>query len=75
MLATGADGKLGPRLDSIEDDADDVAEAIVEPRDDIVEGLPEKLMPGDYAQRLSDRQVADIAAFVAAGAGTESAGD
>jgi len=73
IAATGAEGKLGPRLDAIDDDADDVAEAIVEPREDIADGFPEKLMPDDYGQRLSDREVADLAAFVAAAAGSEEA--
>ncbi len=71
IAATGAEGKLGPRLDAIDDDADDIAEAIVEPREDIVDGFPEKLMPADYGDRLQDRQVADLAAFVTAAAGGE----
>lgn len=75
IAASGADGKLGPRLDAIDDDAEDIAEAIVDPRDDIADGFPEKLMPDDYGRRLSDRQVADLAVFVAAAAGTEAEGD
>lgn len=75
IASVGADGRLGPRLDAIDDDAEDIAEAIVEPRDDIADGFPEKLMPDDYAERLSDRQVADLAAFVAVAAGTEAEGD
>src|SRR5688500_6688771 len=72
IAATGADGRLGPRLDTIDDDADDIAEAIVEPREDIAHGFPERLMPDDYGDRLSDRQVAELAAFVATAAGTET---
>lgn len=75
IAAIDAEGKLGPRLDTIDDDADDIAESIVEPRDDIVDGFPEKLMPDDYGRRLSDREVGDLAAFVAAVAGTEAEGD
>lgn len=75
IAATGADGRLGPRLDTIDDDADDIAEAIVEPREDIADGFPERLMPDDYGDRLSERQVADLAAFVATAAGTETQGD
>ncbi len=71
IAAIGAEGKLGPRLDAIDDDADDIAEAIVEPREDIVDGFAEKLMPDDYGDRLSDAQVADLTAFVAAAAGSE----
>jgi mono/diheme cytochrome c family protein len=73
IAATGAGGKLGPRLDVIDEDADDIAEAIVEPREDIVDGFPEKLMPDDFGRRLSDREVADLAAFVATAAGSEEA--
>ena len=72
IAATGGKGKLGPRLDTIDDDADDIAEAIVEPREDIVDGFPERLMPDDYGDRLSDTQVAALAAFVATAAGTEA---
>lgn len=75
IAAIDAEGKLGPRLDTIDDDADDIAESIVEPRDDIADGFPEKLMPDDYGERLSDREVVDLAAFVAAVAGTEAEGD
>jgi len=75
IAATGAEGKLGPRLDVIDEDAGDIAEAIVEPREDIVDGFPEKLMPDDYGDRLSDAQVADLAAFVAAAAGSEGGED
>jgi len=34
IAATGAEGRFGPRLDAIDDDSDDIAEAIVEPRED-----------------------------------------
>ena len=54
------------------EDADDIAEAIVEPREDIVDGFPEKLMPDDYGQRRSRAEVSDLAAFVAAASGGEA---
>lgn len=75
IAAIGADGRLGPRLDAIDDDAGDIAEAIVEPREEIVDGFPETLMPDDYAEHLSDAQVADLAAFVAAAAGSDAEGE
>ena len=75
IAATGADGRLGPRLDTLDDDADDIAEAIVAPREDIADGFPERLMPDDYGDRLSDRQVSELAAFVATAAGTEAEGN
>ena len=72
IAATGADGKLGPRLDRLDDDAEDIAESIAEPRDDTTDGYPEKLMPTDYAQRLGDTEMAALAAFVAAASGAEA---
>jgi mono/diheme cytochrome c family protein len=74
IAAIDADGRLGPRLDAIDDDAEDIAEAIVEPREDIVDGFAEKLMPDDYGDRLTDARVADLAAFVAAAAGAGEEG-
>lgn len=75
IAATGAEGRLGPRLDAVDDDADDIAESIVEPREDIVDGFAERLMPADYASRLGGAEVADLAAFVAAVAGSDEAAD
>lgn len=71
IAATGAGGKLGPRLDALDDDADDIAEAIAEPREDGVDGFPENLMPADYARRMSDADVRALAAFVAAASGSD----
>ena len=72
IAATGADGKLGPRLDTLDDDAEDIVESIADPRDDTTDGHPEKLMPTDYAQRLDDAELAALAAFVAAASGAEA---
>jgi cytochrome c5 len=74
IAAIGAEGKLGPRLDALDDDADDIAESITEPREDIVDGFPENLMPDDYAQRMGDEDVQALAAFVAAASGADEAG-
>jgi len=75
IAAAGADGKLGPRLDTLDEDAADIAESIAEPRDDIADGYPGKLMPGDYAERMDDAQIAALAAFVAAASGVEAGDD
>jgi cytochrome c6 len=75
IAAVGAEGMLGPRLDTLDDDADDIAESITEPREDIVDGFPDNLMPTDYAQRMSDKDVQALAAFVAAASGADEAGD
>ena len=70
IAAVGAEGKLGPRLDTLDDDADDIVEAITEPREDIVDGYPERLMPADYAQHMNDSEIQALAAFVAAASGS-----
>ncbi len=75
IAAVGAEGRLGPRLDRLDDGADDIVEGITEPREDTVDGFPENLMPDDYAQRLGDADVEALAAFVAAASGTEGDGD
>lgn len=74
IAAIGADGKLGSRLDTVDADADDIRESIVDPRDDIADGYPEKLMPASYAKRLSDGEVQALAAFVAAASSGENDG-
>jgi mono/diheme cytochrome c family protein len=75
IAATGAEGKLGPRLDTLDEDAGDVLEEIVDPRHDIVDGYPEKLMPTDFGARLDDAELQALAAFVtAAGRGREDGG-
>jgi cytochrome c553 len=73
IAAIGAEGKLGPRLDALDDDANDIAESITEPREEIVDGFPDNLMPTDYAQRMGDQDIQALAAFVAAAAGSGGA--
>jgi mono/diheme cytochrome c family protein len=75
IAATGAEGKLGPRLDTIDDDLDDNLESIAEPREDIVDGFPEKLMPTDFAERLDGAELRALAAFVTAASGGEDEGE
>jgi cytochrome c5 len=74
IAAVGAEGMLGPRLDTLDDDGDDIAESITEPREDVVDGFPDNLMPTDYAQRMSDKDVQALAAFVAAASGADEEG-
>ena len=71
IAATGADGKLGPRLDTIDDDLEDNLESITEPREDTVDGYPEKLMPTIYEDRLSEADLNALAAFVTTVSGGE----
>jgi hypothetical protein len=65
---------LGPRLDTLDEDADDIAESIAQPRKETVDGYPEKLMPTDFAARMGDDDIAALAAFVAVASGGEESG-
>lgn len=71
IAAIDAEGRLGPRLDSIDDDGDDIEESIIEPRDDTVDGYSEELMPTDFRERLDSGDVRALAAFIAAAADTD----
>src|SRR4051794_13646892 len=42
IAAIDADGKLGPRLDTLGDDSGDIEESIEKPREEIAEGYPAK---------------------------------
>lgn len=75
IAASGADGQLGPRLDALDEDADDIAESITDPRDDIADGFPKELMPTDYAQELGTQRIRALAAFIAAASGEEDEDD
>jgi len=72
LAPVGADGKLGPRLDVLDDDAEDILESIADPRDDIADGYPERLMPDDFDTRLDDAELRALAAFVAAASAGEA---
>jgi mono/diheme cytochrome c family protein len=74
IAAVGARGKLGPRLDTLDEDLDHNLESIVDPRHDIVEGYPSQLMPADFGDRLSDADLQALAAFVTAAAGEHGDG-
>jgi mono/diheme cytochrome c family protein len=73
IAAIGAEGKLGPRLDALDEDLDDNLESIADPRDDVADGYPEKLMP-DFGEILDDPDIRALAAFVTAASGGEDEG-
>jgi len=75
IAAVGSDGRLGPRLDRLDDDADDILESIADPRDEIADGYPELLMPADFDERMDETQLAALAAFVVAASGGEAEED
>ena len=72
IAATGADGRLGPRLDTLDDDLDDVLESIADPRDDIADGYPRSSCRRITPSRLDDADLRALAAFVAAASGGET---
>jgi mono/diheme cytochrome c family protein len=72
IAAFDAGGKLGPRLDILDEDAEDVAESITDPRDETTDGYPERLMPTDYGQRMSHAEIRALAAFVTVASGGEA---
>jgi mono/diheme cytochrome c family protein len=64
--AAGSNGQVGPNLDEAlrGKDAAFVRESIVDPNAEIAKGFPRNVMPQDYEQRLSKRQLSDLVAFL-----------
>ena len=62
----GTTQTLGPNLDEALQgkDAQFIAEQIINPDSDITEGFPDNLMPEDYGQKLSEKQLSDLVAFL-----------
>jgi mono/diheme cytochrome c family protein len=66
FAAAGAAGKVGPNLDEglQGKDAAFVRESIVEPNAEVAEGFPPGVMPPNYGDQLSPKQLADLVAFL-----------
>ena len=64
--AAGTTQTLGPNLDEglQGKDAQFIAEQIVNPDSNITEGFPDNLMPEDYGQKLNEKQLSDLVAFL-----------
>ena len=64
--AAGSDATTGPDLDEAlqGDDAEHIYEQIVNPNSEITEGFKEGVMPDTYDTELSDKQLADLVAFL-----------
>ncbi len=75
IAATGAKGKLGPRLDTQDEAAAEIRANIADPRADIAEGYEAHLMPTDYATRMSAREIDDVVAFIKAASGGQEGED
>ena len=65
----GTTASVGPNLDeSLQGkDAEYIHEAIVNPDAEIAEGFNEGIMPKDYGEKLSEKQIADLVAFLQQG--------
>jgi mono/diheme cytochrome c family protein len=66
LAAAGTNETLGPNLDEAMkgQDADFILESIVDPDADITEGFEDNLMPEDYGEKLTEKQLADLVAFL-----------
>jgi mono/diheme cytochrome c family protein len=64
--AAGTEAQTGPNLDEAlaGDDPQSIFQSIVNPNAEITEGFQEGVMPDDYAQKLSEKQLADLVAFL-----------
>lgn len=64
--AAGATGSVGPDLDEALQgkDAEFVRESIVEPNKEITSGYAANIMPQDFGQKLSQKQLDDLVAFL-----------
>ena len=65
----GSSGAVGPNLDDVlaGKDAAFVHESIVEPNAEIAQGFSAGVMPQDYEQKLSSKQLDDLVAFLTSG--------
>jgi mono/diheme cytochrome c family protein len=64
--AAGTTAEVGPNLDETLSgkDAAYVLEQIVNPDSEVTPGFADNLMPEDYGDKLSDKQLADLVAFL-----------
>jgi mono/diheme cytochrome c family protein len=66
FAAAGSRGTTGPNLDDALERADpaQVEESIVDPNAEITEGFSAGVMPQDFGDKLSDKELADLVAFL-----------
>ena len=69
FAAAGTNATVGPNLDEglQGKDAVFVRESIVDPNAEVAQGFPQGVMPGDYGEKLSAKQIADLVAFLSTG--------
>jgi len=67
LAAANSGGVTGPNLDEYlapDDDAAGIEEMIVDPNAEIAEGYPANVMPQNYAQLLSPKELEDLVQFL-----------
>jgi cytochrome c551/c552 len=74
IAAIGADGMLGPRLDTVDAKTEENLASITDPRDKIADGFPAKLMPTDFGSRMSDADLQALSRFITTVSGGEGGG-
>jgi mono/diheme cytochrome c family protein len=64
--AAGATAQVGPNLDEVLQgkDARFIYESIIDPDAEIAAGFTGGIMPKDYGEKLNDKQLADLVAFL-----------
>ncbi|MEP6910059.1 MAG: c-type cytochrome [Actinomycetota bacterium] len=65
----GSSGSVGPNLDETlkGKDAAFIRESIVNPNKEIASGYPANVMPQDFGQKLTPKQLDDLVAFLSSG--------
>ncbi len=66
LQAAGTNAQTGPNLNEAlaGDDPQQIYESIVNPNAEITEGFQEGIMPDNYDEQLSEKQLADLVAFL-----------
>jgi mono/diheme cytochrome c family protein len=66
LADAGATGTVGPNLDDAlkGKDAAFIEQSIVDPNAQVAEGFSEGIMPQDYGEKLDDKQLADLVAYL-----------
>ena len=64
--AAGTSATIGPNLDQVlkGKDAEFVRESVVDPNKEIAKGYPPNVMPQDFEQKLSSKDIDDLVAFL-----------
>jgi mono/diheme cytochrome c family protein len=67
LAAAGAGGVTGPNLDEFlapDDDAAAIEEMVVDPNAEVVKGYPPSVMPQNYGQMLSAKEIEDLVQYL-----------